>query len=160
MVDDWVKHFIEEERQRQRAHSLEAAATAQRLEDVEIHLRRVVDSLSARVARDVEAFAREFPERSLAFEENLLDGGFTVRREHYPEARLTVEPNMNAGTITINYVIASQTGTLAPKPKVLELGGHTIDTLHFRDESGQHSFRTIGQLSEYLLVPVFTGRLR
>jgi hypothetical protein len=159
-MDNWVKHFTEEERQRERAHSRNAAATAHGIDDIEFHLRSVVDSLTARVVRDVEAFAREFPERGLSFELNILDGGFTVRREHSPDAKLTVEPNMKAGTITVNYVFASQSGTLAPKPKVLELGGLTIESLHFRDESGQHAFRTIGQLSEYLLVPVFTGHPR
>jgi len=159
-MDDWVRHFAEEERQRERAHSRDVAATVQRIENIEFHLRSVIDSLRDRMARDVEVFARDFPERGLAFEQNLLDGGFTVRRGHYPDVRLTVEPNLSAGTITVNYVFASQTGTLAPKPKVLDLGGLTIDTLHLRDESGQHAFRTIGQLSEYLLVPVFTGRYR
>lgn len=159
-MDDWVTHFAEEERQRDRARSREAVAAAQQIENAEFHLRNLVDLLGARVALDVEAFAREFPERELAFEENPLDGGFTVRRGHYPDVRLTVEPNMNAGSIVVEYVFASQTGTLAPNPKILELGGHASGSLHFRDEPGQHAFRTIGQLSEYLLVPVFTGRPR
>ena len=159
-MENWVKHFAEEERHRQRAHSRQETATALGQEDVGLHLQRLVESLRTRVAHDVEQFAREFPDRGLVFESNLADGGFTVRREHYPETRLTVQPKPEAGTITVNYVIALQTGTHAPKPTVMELGGHTLDTLHFRDESGLHAFRTIAQLSEYLLVPVFAGRLR
>ena len=158
-MDDWVKHFAEEERQRQQAHSRESAATAFRSVDVRLYLERLMESLRTRVARDVEVFAEEFPDLGLVFESN-LDDGFTVRRGHYPETKLTVHPNMDAGSIAVNYVIALQTGTQAPKPTVMELGGHNIDTLHFRDDSGLHSFRTIAQLSEYLLVPVFTGRLR
>jgi hypothetical protein len=159
-MEDWVTHFAEEERQRDRARSRQAAATAQRIENIAFHLRNIVESLSARVADDVAAFARRFPDRGIAFESNPSDAGFTVRRGHYPDVRLTVEPDLNEGTVTVDYIIASQNGTVAPKPIRLELGGHTVETLHFRDESGQHSFRTIGQLSEYLLVPVFTGRLR
>jgi hypothetical protein len=159
-MNDWVKHFAEEERQRRRVGAREAEAIAARNEDVRLHLQRLVESLRARVAHDVEEFAREFPDRGLVFDSNLLDGGFTVRREHYPETTLTVQPRPEAGTITVNYVIALQTGTHAPDATVMELAGHTLDTLHFRDDSGLHSFRTIAQLSEYLLVPVFAGRLR
>ena len=64
------------------------------------------------------------------------------------------------GTIILSYVFASQSGVLAPKPSILELSGQAGGWPHFRDEAGQHAFRTTGQLSEYLLVPVFTGRPR
>jgi hypothetical protein len=74
--------------------------------------------------------------------------------------RLTVEPNEDTGTIALSYVFASQSGVLAPKPTTLELSGHAGGWPHFRDDAGQHAFRTIAQLSEYLLVPVFSGRPR
>lgn len=159
-MDNWVTHFVEEERQRDQAHSREAEDAARRADHLEFHLRQILDSLGAQVAGDVKAFARAFPERAITFEGPSVNGGFTVRRARYPEGRLKVEPDVRAGTIIVDYLFASQAGTLAPKPKVLELGGHTVDTLHFRDDSEQQAFRTIGQLSEYLLVPVFTGRPR
>lgn len=159
-MDDWVKHFAAEERQRDQVRRREAAAAAWKAEYVEFHLRKIVDLLADRVARDVEAFAREFPERGLTFREDPGSQGFIVRREHYPEASLTLHPDMGAGTITASYVFASQSGTHTPKAQILELGGQTVDTLHFRNEAEQQAFRTIAQLSEYLLVPVFTGRPR
>jgi hypothetical protein len=155
-----VAHFIEEERQREGADSRERSAAARQHENVEFHLRNLVDLLRTQVAGDVDAFSREFPDRAVTFETGPSDGGFTVRRGHYPHVQLVVEPNMNTGSIVINYVVASETGTQALTPKFLDLGGHTSSSLHFRDEPEQRAFRTIAQLSEYLLVPVFTGRPR
>jgi hypothetical protein len=159
-MEEWVKHFIAEERQRDEGRRREAAAAASRADYVGFHLHRILDALADRVARDVELFSREFPDRGLDFHRDPLSPGFIVRRESYPEASLTVTPDLSAGTIAIGYVFASQTGTVKPKAQTLELGGETIDTLHFRNDAEQHAFRTVAQLSEYLLVPVFTGRPR
>ena len=158
-MGDWIGQFVEEERQRERTLSLQTAVAAQEAENAALHVRRLVASLGARVSGDVEKCAREFPERRLSYEAH-PGGGFTVRRGHYPEVRLTVEPNEDNGSITLSYVFASQSRVLAPKPSVLELSGQAGGWPHFRDEAGQHAFRSTAQLSEYLLVPVFTGRPR
>jgi hypothetical protein len=57
----------------------------------------------------------------VAFEATPLDGGFRVRREHYPTAVLTVEPNLDDGGIVVEYLFASQSVTLRPSPTFLEL---------------------------------------
>ena len=158
-MDDWVPHFFEEERHRERLQSREAASALQRAENNAAHVRTLMDLLRARMSGDIEAFAKAFPDRKISQEEH-PGGGFTMRRGHYPEVRLTVEPNPNAGTLTVDYVFASQSGVLTPKPMFLELADHPAGRPHFRDDGGQHAFRTIAQLSEYLLVPVFTGRPR
>ena len=158
-MDDWIGHFVEEERQRERTRLLRTAVASQEAENAALHVRRLMASLGARVSGDVENFARAFPERRLSYESH-PGGGFTARRGHYPEVRLTVEPNEDNGTITLSYVFASQSGVLAPKPSILELSGQAGGWPHFRDDAGQHAFRSTAQLSEYLLVPVFTGRPR
>jgi hypothetical protein len=158
-MDDWIAHFVEEERHRGRLRFLEAASAVQQADSAVLHVRKLLELLRARAVSDIERFAREFPERQIAYEDH-PGGGFTVRRGHYPEVRLTVEPNEDAGTIALSYVFASQSGVLAPKPTTLELSGRAGGWPHFRDDAGQHAFRTTAQLSEYLLVPVFTGRPR
>jgi hypothetical protein len=158
-MDDWVAHFVEEERHRERVQSREAASVAQQAENNVAHVRTLMDLLRARLLGDAEAFAKAFPDRKISQEDH-PGGALTVRRGHYPEVRLTVEPNPNAGTITVDYVFTSQSGVLTPKPMVLELAGDPAGRPDFRDDAGQHAFRTIAQLSEHLLVPVFTGRPR
>ena len=146
-MDDWIGHFVEEERQRERTRLLRTAVAAQEAENAALHVRRLMASLAARVSGDVENFARAFPERRLSYEGH-PGGGFTARRGHYPEVRLTVEPNEDNGTITLSYVFASQSGVLAPKPSILELSGQAGGWPHFRDDAGQHAFRSTAQLSE------------
>ena len=78
-LDDWIGHFVEEERQRERVRLLETAFEAQEVENAALHVRRLMASLGARVSGDVENFARAFPERRLSYEGH-PGGGFTVRR--------------------------------------------------------------------------------
>jgi len=160
MAKGWVKRFAEEERRRDVSDRREVDALEHEADAVRAQNRALLDALRAQVARDVRAFAREFPDRAITFEPGPLDGGFIVRRGHYPEVDLTVAPTDAAATISVQYLLASGSGTLAPKPRELVVAGHDADAAHFRDEEGQQAFLKIEQLSEYLLVPVFTGRLR
>ena len=159
MEQDWVSRFAEEERQRDDARQDKAAAAALRADVARSHLHSLLDALMEQVATDVEAFAREFPERAITFEKRPF-GGFIVRRAHFPEVRLTVAPNVEAGTIFVEYISTSGSGTSIPQPRELVVGGHQADALHFKDEDGQQAFRKVEQLSEYLLAPVFAGRTR
>ena len=158
VIDDWVLHFVEEERHR-RAEEHRDAATTQKAQD-RLHFQNLVDSLRIKVERDVEVFGREFPDLAVTFEARPLGGGFRVRREHYPTVVLTVEPNLDEGGIAVEYVFASQSGTLRPSPTFLELAKHAPKAPPFRNDVEQLAFRTTAQLSEYLLVPVFSGRPR
>jgi hypothetical protein len=160
IMDDWVQHYVEEERQRSAGEHRAAGATTHEKAQDRLHFQNLVDSLRTRVERDVEAFGQEFPELAVTFEATPLDGGFRVRREHYPTAVLTVEPSLDEGGIVVQYVFASQSGTSRPSPTFLELAAHATKTSPFRNEPEHLAFRTTAQLSEYLLVPVFSGRPR
>jgi len=116
-------------------------------------------ALKDRVARDVEAFDRELPERRVSFEECAFDEGFSVRRDSYPEAHMTVTPNPQDGSIRVQYLFASADGLSAPKLMELVPDGEQGFAVHMRDHWKQ-AFGTIEQLSEYLLVPLFTGDSR
>src|SRR5262245_6506664 len=159
-MDDWVLHYVEEERQRSAGENRTAATTTHEKAQDRLHSQNLVDSLRTRVERDVDMFAREFPDLAVTFEATPLDGGFRVRREHYPTAVLTVEPRLDEGGIAAEYVFASQSGTVRPSPTFLEFSGHATRGPAFRNDAEQLAFRTTAQLSEYLLVPVFAARPR
>jgi hypothetical protein len=159
MAKGWVRRFAEEERRRDAVERREVDTVAEQGEAVRARSLALLDALRTQVARDVKAFSREFPGRSISFEQGLPGGGFVVRRGHYPEVHLTVVPNLSGSAISVQYLLASGTGTEAPPPRELVVAGHD-DAPHFRDEESQQAFRKIEQLSEYLLVPVFVGRLR
>src|SRR5687767_10206810 len=74
-----------------------------------------VATLKERVAHDIESLGREFPDRAVRFETTPTDGGFIIRRGHYPEVRLTVTPHFADCSVRVDYVCATMTGTAAPK---------------------------------------------
>ena len=82
-MDDWIGHFVEEERQRQRTRLLRTAVAAQEAENAALHVRKLMASLGARVSGDVENFARAFPERRLLYR------GPSRRRVHRPAGPLS-----------------------------------------------------------------------
>jgi hypothetical protein len=86
------------------------------------------------------------------------DGGFVVRRERYPEVRLTVTPHLADYSVQVDYVFASMTGIAAPKARKLVLADLNGCMWVFRDEPSD-AFRNATELSEYLLVPVVRGQL-
>jgi hypothetical protein len=157
MSQDWVGRFVGQERLRQEEERRRTADAERRAESSAARLRSLMDVLDAQVAGDVAAFSREFPERRILFERLPADGGFQVRREHYPEVHLTVVPNAD-GTIHVQYLFAMESGTTAPK--LLELvpdHGHAF-SVRVKDGPGTPTLRGAERTSEYLLVPVFTGQ--
>jgi hypothetical protein len=159
MLQDWVARFVEEERRKDKAHRRDEAAAVHDAQAVRSHLQTVMVALKDRVARDVDAFARELPERRVSFEECPLDDGFAVRRDCYPEAHLTVTPTPHDGSIHVQYLFASADGLSAPALLELVPNGDPGFPVHLRD-GGNPSFKNAEQLSEYLLVPLLTGEAR
>jgi hypothetical protein len=159
MPQSWVARLAEEERRKDQAHRRDEAGAVHHAEAVRFHLQCLMAALKDRVARDVEAFAREFPERRISFEECTLDDGFAVRRDCYPEAHVTVTPNLHDGSLRVQYLFASADGLSAPKLLELVPDGERGFAVHVK-ESQEQSLGGIEQLSEYLLVPLFTGHAR
>jgi hypothetical protein len=158
MPPDWVSRFVEEEQLRELAHDRTDRVARFRTTRVREHIHELMDSLRDRVERDVDAFARRLPDRAVTIEDNPPGGGFIVRRGRYPEARLTLEPHPETGTIRVQYVFASEHGTFAPKLREIAVNGDSVGGLHFLEPEDTTSWRTLSELSEYLLVPVFSGR--
>ncbi len=156
MSQNWVGRFIAVEREQEREEDRRAQTGVRQAQRRAARLQSYMDVLEEQVAGDVATFAREFPERRVRFERP-LDGGFSVRREHYPEVHLLVTPNDDAGTIHVQYVFAMETGTLAPPPFALVPEAGAPFAVHVQGGREARTLRGAEQASEYLLVPVFTG---
>jgi hypothetical protein len=159
MPQNWVARVVDEERRKDQAHSRDEAAAVHHAEVIRFHLQCLMVALKDRVARDVEAFARELPDRRVSFKECSPDDGFAVRRDCYPEAQLTVTPNLHDGSIRVQYLFAFADGLSAPKLMEFVPDADRGFSVHLRD-AGELSFGDVEQLSEYLLVPLFTGHPR
>jgi hypothetical protein len=157
---DWVVRFVEDERQREQGRRRDARTATARADAVREHVNDLMDSLRERIARDVHAIAQELPDRLITIEDNPPGGGFIVRRGRYPEARLTVEPHPEAGTLRVHYVFSLETGIVAPQMRELRVGGDSVRDLHLVDPDDGTRWHSLGELSEYLLLPVVSGHPR
>ena len=111
--------------------------------------------------RRLQAQLRGDPGRDIVFEDAEPEGGFVVRKPESPAVSLTVAPHLEAAAMGCHYRFTSTRG-LPPREHRFELvftgvEGETMQMKHH--ETGQ-VFTTADALSEFLLVPVFTGRPR
>ena len=164
VVADWIKRVADDERQRDAVRNREQETVNRKADLVRLHGRRIIDELRATVRRDVEAFQKEFEgdrTREIVFEATDADGGFVVRKPGFPLVSLTVAPRLDTAARNCHYRFTPAAG-LPPREDRLELvftgdGGETLQMKHHG--TGQ-AFATADALSEFLLVPVFTGRPR
>jgi hypothetical protein len=164
VVADWIKRIADEERKRDAARVNEEETAARKADLVRLHGQRLINELRAAVKRDVEAFEHEFAaERAHAvvFEASQSDGGFIVRKPGPMAVSLQVEPRLEAASMGCHYRFPTANG-LPPREVRLELafagdGGQLLQIKHHG--TGQ-VFLSADSLSEFLLVPVFTGRPR
>ena len=164
VVADWIKRLADEERRRDAVRDREEEMAAKKADLVRVHGRRLVENLRAAVSRDVEAFRQEFPQdpvREILFEDSQPDGGFVVRKPGFPAASLHVSPRLGTAAVGCHYRFTPNNG-LPPREDRLELvfAGDGETTLQIKHLGTGHLFDTADALSEYLLVPVFTGRPR
>lgn len=157
---DWVGRFVETERQRDKGVRRDAQVATARADATREHVNDLMDSLRERIARDVDAIARQLPDRIITIEDNPPGGGFIVRRGRYPEARLTVEPHAETGSFRVHYVFSSDIGILAPPMREICVGGDSVRDLHFLETDDHTAWHSLGDLSEYLLMPVLSGHPR
>ena len=164
VVADWIKRIADDERKRDAVRVREEEEAARKADLVRVHGRRLIDELRATVTRDVEAFRDEFAGdrvRDIVVEATEPDGGFVVRKPACPAVSLTVALHLNAAAMGCHYRFTPTNG-MPPREDRLELvfaadGGETLQMKH--PGTGK-VFATADALSEFLLVPVFTGRPR
>ncbi len=163
-VADWIKRIADDERRRDTERVKENEMAARKAALVRGGGRRLIDEIRAAVTRDIEAFRDEFagdPSRDVVVEATTPDGGFVVRKPAPSSVSLTITPNLDAAAMVCHYRF-TLSGGLPPREDRIDLmfagdGGQTLQMKHHG--TGQ-VFSTADALSEFLLVPVLTGRAR
>jgi hypothetical protein len=163
-VADWIKRIAEDERKRDAVRVREEEMAARKADLVQLHGRRLIEELRATVARDVEAFLSEFSGNHLRdiVLEAMEPAGFVVRKSAPPAASLTVAPHLEVAALRCHYRFTSAHG-LPPREDRLELmfaEDAATGVVQLKDHGTGQLFATADALSEFLLVPVFTGRPR
>jgi hypothetical protein len=160
---DWIKRIADEERKRDAARLREEEIAARKSDLVRLNGQRLIDDLRATITRDLEAFRNEFPgdaTREVALE-GTESGGFVVRKMASPAVVLTVAPNLDAASMACHFRFTLR-NNLPPREDRVELvfAGDGAETLQVRHQGTGQVFPTADALSEFLLVPVLTGRPR
>ncbi len=163
-VADWIKRVADDERRRDALRVRENEMAAQKADLVRRNGARLIDELRATVTRDVEAFRDEFagdPARDVVVEATALDGGFVVRKPAPAAVSLTVTPNLDAAAMVCHYRFTLPNG-LPPREDRIDVmfAGEGGETLQMKHHGTGQVFAAVEALSEFLLVPVLTGRPR
>ena len=161
---DWIKRIAEDERKRDAVRVKEDDLLARKAELVRLNGRRLIDELRAAMTRDAEAFRDEFSgdrTRDMAVETTADDGGFVVRKPSPAAVSLAVTPNMETAAIICHYRFTLANG-LPPREDRVDVmfAADGSETLQMKHHGTGQVFATADALSEFLLVPVFTGRQR
>ena len=171
MTGEWIVRLAEDERRRDDARLKLTEAASRKANLVALHGQRLLDELRTVVVRDIEAFGREFPgdtSREIVFESAGSDGGFVVRKPAPPTVALSVEPRLMAATMRCHYRFTPTNGMPDREDRVdftFNGAGGAVgpvgdDTLLIKHAGTGQLFTNADALSEYLLVPVLTGRPR
>lgn len=163
-VAEWIKQVADDERKRDAVRVAENEAVARKADLVHRNGRRLVDELRAAVTRDVQAFRDEFAgdaARDIVVEASAPDGGFSVRKPPPAAVTLVVNPNLETASMVCHYRFTLTNG-LPPREDRVDVmfAGDGTDTLQMKHHGTGQLFTTADSLSEYLLVPVMTGRPR
>jgi hypothetical protein len=164
LVADWIKRIADDERRRDATRVREDEAAARKAELVRRNGRRLIDELCAAVVRDVDAFRSEFagdPARAIVVDATAPGGGFTVRKPASAAVLLTVTPNLDAAFTVCTYRFTVTDG-MPPREDRIDIlfADNATDTLQMKHRGTGQVFGTADALSEFLLVPVLTGRPR
>jgi len=164
LIPDWIKRIVDDERTRDAVRQQQEQITARKADLVRVHGGRLIEELRTAVKRDIEAFRGAFAgdrARDIAFSDAPADGGFVVRKPDAPGVCLTVAWPVNAAAGTCHYRFTPANG-LPPREDCLDLvfADEGVATLQIRHHGTGQLFATADALSEFLLVPVFTGRPR
>lgn len=163
-VADWIKRIADDERKRDAVRIKEDESTARKADLVRRNGRRLIDELRAAVTRDVQAFRDEFAGesgREIVVDATPLDGGFVVRKPAPAAVSLTVTPNLDAAAMVCHFRFTLTNG-LPPREDRIDVtfAGDGGETLQMKHHGTGQMFATPDAFSEFLLVPVLTGRPR
>jgi hypothetical protein len=166
MVADWIKRIADDERTRDAVRSREQQTAARKAELIRVHGLRLLADLRAAAARDVESFRGEFagdPARDITFDSESPEGGFVVRKPGTPAVILALAPRLDATAAGVNchYRFMPAAGLPTREDRFdLMFSDDGDATLRMKHHGTGQVFGTVEALSEFLLVPVFTGRPR
>ena len=160
----WITRLAEDERQRDDVRLRAAEVETRKAKLVRVHGQRLFDELHTTLVRDIDGFRDEFPDdssREIIFEAVQDGGGFVIRKPRSPAVILTVTPQLATASICCKYQFTSTNG-MPPREDRFDFIfiSVTDDTLHIKQQGTGQLFRDADALSEYLLIPVFTGRPR
>jgi hypothetical protein len=163
-VADWIKRIADDERRREMVRFQEDETAARKADLVRRNGRRLIDELRETVTRDVEAFRDEFPgdrARDIVVDARAPGGGFAVDKPSPAAVSLTVAPYLEAAAMVCHYCFTPTNG-LPPREDRIHVmfAGDGGGPLHMKHQGTGQVFATADALSEFLLVPVFTGRPR
>jgi hypothetical protein len=163
-IADWIKRIADDERKRDAVRIREEEIAARKADVVRLNGRRLVDELRVTVTQDVEAFREEFPgdrERDIVLETMEADGGFVIRKPAPQAVSLTIAPHLDTATMACHYRFIP-TNDMPPRDDRFDLvfASDEGQALQIKHPGTGQVFTTIEAVSEFLLVPVFTGRPR
>jgi len=163
-VADWIKRIADDERRRDAVSARETEIVARKAALVQLQGQQLLEELRATVRRDIDAFRDEFAgdrARDIIMEDTQSDCGFVIRKPESPAVSLTVAPRLEAATVGCHYRFTPTDG-LPPREDRFELmfADDGTDTLQIKIQATARVFTSADALSEYLLIPVFTGRPR
>jgi hypothetical protein len=114
--------------------------------------------------RDVDAFRAEFvgdPARQVVVDATAPNDGFGVHKPAPAGVSLTISPNLDAAVTVCTYRFAVSNGMPPREDRVDVLFvDNATDALLMKHRATGQVFGTADALSEFLLVPVLTGRPR
>jgi hypothetical protein len=164
MVADWIKRIADDERTRDAVRSVGEQTAARKAELIRVHGLRMLADLRAAATRDVDAFRGEFagdPARDITFDSDPPQGGFVVRKPGTPAVTLALTPRMDAAAVSCHYRFTPAAGLPTREDRFdLMFSDDGDATLRMKHHGTGQVFATVDALSEFLLVPVLTGRPR
>jgi hypothetical protein len=164
VVPDWIKRIADDERMRDAARAMKDELAARKADLDHRNGRRLIDDLRATMTRDVEAFRDEFAgdrARDVTVATAAPDGGFMVCKPGPSAVSLAVTPNLESASMSCHYRWILTDG-LPPREDRFDVifAGEEGDILQMKHHGTGQVFETTDVLSEFLLVPVLTGRPR
>lgn len=164
MTANWIKRVADDERQRDAVRVRESESAARKATLVRLNGQRLIDELRATLARDIAAFRDEFAgddTRDIVIEDIESAVGFVMRKPAPAAVSLTIAPNLEGAVMVCHYRFTPTNG-LPPREERFDVvfAGNGGETLQMKHHGTGQVFPTADALSEFLLVPVFTGRPR